>query len=77
MLPNTDETTAGELVAELAAHSPCAWSVGVVEARAGDTVGTLVDRADAELFRDRRRHNATRTGGAAGLDPREDAWPDA
>jgi hypothetical protein len=49
-------TSADELVAELAAHSPCAWCVGVVEARAGDTVGTLVDRADAEFSRDKRRH---------------------
>jgi len=77
VLPNTNETSAGALVAELAVHSPCAWSVGVVEARAGDTVGTLVDRADAELFRDKRRHKVARTGGAAGLDPWEDAWPDA
>ncbi|TYP82874.1 GGDEF domain-containing protein [Blastococcus xanthinilyticus] len=57
-LPDTSEAAAAELMAALESTHPFRWTTGVAGARPGDTVTSLLARADAQLYRnkaDRRR----------------------
>jgi GGDEF domain-containing protein len=53
-LPGTDAPGAQEVLDRLAG-APISWSVGTATARAGDTIATLLQRADAELYAGKRR----------------------
>nr|WP_239521166.1 GGDEF domain-containing protein [Blastococcus saxobsidens] len=53
-LPATDEAAATELLTQLAATHPFTWTGGVAEARPGDTLATVLARADAQLYRRKR-----------------------
>ncbi|MGY1704919.1 GGDEF domain-containing protein [Geodermatophilus sp. SYSU D00697] len=58
-LPNTDAGHAAELLARLRASHPASWSAGTATARPGDRLSDLVVRADAELYRNKRRSRRT------------------
>jgi diguanylate cyclase (GGDEF)-like protein len=60
-LPNTEASRAGELLSRLHASHPATWSAGTATALPGDALSDLVLRADAELYRDKRRRRARRT----------------
>ena len=77
VLPSADEANAHALISELATHSPAARSAGMAETPIGDTVRTLIDRADADLCRVKRERKALRARGASGLGLRADAGSDA
>jgi diguanylate cyclase (GGDEF)-like protein len=49
-LPGTDADGAWEILAQLDATHRFAWSVGVATARPGDTLATVLARADANLY---------------------------
>jgi diguanylate cyclase (GGDEF)-like protein len=53
-LPATDEDGAWKILQELDETHRFAWSVGVVTAQKGDTLGTVLARADAHLYRQKR-----------------------
>jgi diguanylate cyclase (GGDEF)-like protein len=53
-LPGTDAPAAVEVLARLDGGLPISWSVGTATARAGDSLTTLLQRADGELYRGKR-----------------------
>ncbi|MCA0146692.1 GGDEF domain-containing protein [Blastococcus sp. LR1] len=53
-LPATDEEAATELLTQLAATHPFTWTGGVATARPGDTLTTVLARADAQLYQRKR-----------------------
>jgi diguanylate cyclase (GGDEF)-like protein len=53
-LPGTDAASAPEVLQRLDGGLPIGWSVGTATARAGDSVATLLQRADAELYQSKR-----------------------
>jgi diguanylate cyclase (GGDEF)-like protein len=53
-LPATDRSGAEEILERLAASHEFAWSGGVATAVDGDTLPTLLARADADLYRQKR-----------------------
>ena len=56
-LPATDAPGADEVLARLHG-TPIGWSVGTATARHGDTIDTLLQRADAALYARKRRRRA-------------------
>jgi diguanylate cyclase (GGDEF)-like protein len=57
-LPDTDLDGAREVLDRLAEGAPATWSVGAAVAAEGDTLGTLLQRADSELYLDKRRRRS-------------------
>jgi diguanylate cyclase (GGDEF)-like protein len=57
-LPATDEEAATELLTQLAATHPFTWTGGVARARPGDTLDTVLARADAQLYERKRSGRA-------------------
>jgi diguanylate cyclase (GGDEF)-like protein len=53
-LPATDATGAAEILSRLDASHEFGWSVGVAGVRPGDTLGSVLARADADLYRHKR-----------------------
>jgi diguanylate cyclase (GGDEF)-like protein len=53
-LPGTDPQGATEILERLQASHEFGWSVGVAGVRAGDTLRTVLDRADEDLYRHKR-----------------------
>jgi diguanylate cyclase (GGDEF)-like protein len=53
-LPATDETGAAELLQQLQTTHGFTWSSGAATARSGEPLATLLDRADAALYADKR-----------------------
>jgi diguanylate cyclase (GGDEF)-like protein len=53
-LPGTDRSGAEEILERLAASHEFAWSGGVATLEEGDTLGTVLARADADLYRQKR-----------------------
>jgi diguanylate cyclase (GGDEF)-like protein len=53
-LPATDEEGAWEMLGQLAATHSFAWTVGLATARAGDTLSTVLARADGHLYQRKR-----------------------
>jgi diguanylate cyclase (GGDEF)-like protein len=53
-LPATDRDGASEILQRLAASHEFAWSGGVATAEEGDTLTTVLARADADLYRHKR-----------------------
>jgi diguanylate cyclase (GGDEF)-like protein len=53
-LPATDPSGAREILQQLDATNAFAWSVGVAAARPGDTLTTVLARADADLYLQKR-----------------------
>ena len=53
-LPGTDEDGAWHVLQQLDETHSFPWSVGVATVGAGDTLGTLLERADAQLYRRKR-----------------------
>jgi diguanylate cyclase (GGDEF)-like protein len=53
-LPATDLDGAAEMLSRLAASHTFAWSGGVATAQPGDTLTTVLARADADLYRHKR-----------------------
>ena len=53
-LPATDRSGAEEILERLAASHEFAWSGGVATAEAGDTLSSVLARADADLYRQKR-----------------------
>jgi diguanylate cyclase (GGDEF)-like protein len=53
-LPATDQDGAAEMLSRLASSHSFAWSGGVATAQAGDTLTTVLARADADLYRHKR-----------------------
>ena len=53
-LPATDRSGAEEILQRLAASHEFAWSGGVATAEEGDTLSTVLARADADLYRQKR-----------------------
>jgi diguanylate cyclase (GGDEF)-like protein len=58
-LPGTDGAAAQEVLARLDGTLPIGWSVGTATARAGDSLADLLQRADAQLYRGKRRRRGT------------------
>ncbi|MGY1633361.1 GGDEF domain-containing protein [Geodermatophilus sp. SYSU D01186] len=54
-LPDTDAASASELIARLQESHPASWSAGTATAGPGDTLSELLLRADADLYRHKRR----------------------
>ena len=54
LLPGTDRTAALGVIDRLLAVSPHPWSWGMSEYRAGDDVAALLERADSELYSQKR-----------------------
>jgi diguanylate cyclase (GGDEF)-like protein len=54
-LPATDEPGARKILGQLDATHDFAWSVGVATARDGDTLASVLARADADLYLEKRR----------------------
>ncbi|WP_188959672.1 diguanylate cyclase domain-containing protein [Modestobacter marinus] len=63
-LPATDAPGAQEVLERLAG-GPIGWSAGTATARAGDSLATLLQRADAELYAGKRRRTTTRRDGGS------------
>lgn len=59
ILSRTDELSAQSIVSRLRSDSPIAWSWGISQARAGDTVETLFLRGDNDLYVHKRRRHAS------------------
>jgi diguanylate cyclase (GGDEF)-like protein len=59
-LPTTDEDGAWELLGQLATSHSFAWTVGVASAHPGDTLSTVLGRADSHLYRRKRGGRTTR-----------------
>jgi diguanylate cyclase (GGDEF)-like protein len=53
-LPATDEDGAWGMLGQLAATHRFAWSAGVAAARPGDTLSSVIGRADADLYAKKR-----------------------
>ena len=53
-LPGTEEAGAWQILRQLDETHAFAWSVGVATAREDDTLGTVLARADAHLYRQKR-----------------------
>jgi diguanylate cyclase (GGDEF)-like protein len=53
-LPGTDENGAWQILRQLDEAHHFAWSVGVATAREDDTLGSVLARADAQLYRQKR-----------------------
>jgi diguanylate cyclase (GGDEF)-like protein len=53
-LPATDENGAWGMLEQLASTHQFAWSAGVAVARAGDTLPSVIARADADLYQKKR-----------------------
>jgi diguanylate cyclase (GGDEF)-like protein len=53
-LPCTDAAQAREAIRRLDGDLPIGWSVGTATARPGDTLASLLQRADAALYEDKR-----------------------
>jgi len=58
-LPNTDAAGAGEVLQRLDTDLPIGWSVGTATARPGDSLAALLQRADAQLYEDKRLRRAS------------------
>jgi diguanylate cyclase (GGDEF)-like protein len=58
-LPSTDEDGAWELLGQLAATHSFAWTVGVATARPGDSLSTVLGRADSHLYQRKRGGRTT------------------
>jgi diguanylate cyclase (GGDEF)-like protein len=58
-LPGTDTVRAEDLLARLRESHPASWSAGTATARPGDTLEDLLLRADADLYRHKRRSGRT------------------
>ncbi|WP_369141113.1 GGDEF domain-containing protein [Modestobacter versicolor] len=58
-LPGTDGPGAVEVLQRLDGGVPIGWSVGTATARDGDTLGTLLQRADAALYEGKRQRHST------------------
>jgi diguanylate cyclase (GGDEF)-like protein len=54
-LPGTDAARTTDLLARLRAAHPAAWSAGTATAGPGVTLAELLVRADADLYREKRR----------------------
>jgi len=59
-LPATDAPGAVEVLDRLTDGAPASWSVGTATAGDGDTLETLLARADAALYRDKHERRAAR-----------------
>jgi diguanylate cyclase (GGDEF)-like protein len=57
-LPGTDAAGSAEILARLDAAHPFGWSVGTATAVEGDTLSTMLSRADAALYEHKRRSRA-------------------
>lgn len=55
LLPATDRDAAIALLRRLQAESEGAWSFGLAERRPDDDLATLLARADADLYANKRR----------------------
>jgi PleD family two-component response regulator len=53
-LPATDPSGAREILQQLDATNSFTWSVGVAAAQPGDTLSTVLARADADLYLQKR-----------------------
>jgi diguanylate cyclase (GGDEF)-like protein len=53
-LPGTDAVAAEEVLRRLDGDLPIGWSVGTATARSGDSLTTLLQRADEELYQSKR-----------------------
>jgi len=53
VLPGTTLEQAERIVQELATDAPGAWSAGAATVKPGDSVGTLLDRADQRMYDDK------------------------
>jgi diguanylate cyclase (GGDEF)-like protein len=60
-LPGTDAAGTAEILARLDASHPFRWSVGTATAVDGDTVSTMLARADAALYEHKRRSRTVDT----------------
>lgn len=58
MLSRTDATATQRVMKRLRASSPFAWSWGIAQARTTDTAESLFERADNQLYRQKRRRDA-------------------
>jgi GGDEF domain-containing protein len=54
-LPATDLDGAREVLDRLAEDAAASWSVGAAVAGAGDSIATVLARADSALYRHKRR----------------------
>jgi diguanylate cyclase (GGDEF)-like protein len=54
-LPGTDQAAVAEVLERLDGGLPIGWSVGTATAGAGDSVASLLQRADAQLYEGKRR----------------------
>jgi diguanylate cyclase (GGDEF)-like protein len=66
-LPATDEDGAREILQQLDGTHDFAWSVGVATARPGDTLSTVLARADADLYLKKRSGRTPEPGTAHGV----------
>jgi diguanylate cyclase (GGDEF)-like protein len=57
-LPGTDAAGTAEILARLDASHPFRWSVGTATAVDGDSLSTMLSRADAALYEHKRRSRA-------------------
>jgi diguanylate cyclase (GGDEF)-like protein len=57
-LPGTDAAGSAEILARLEACHPFSWSVGTATAVEGDTLASMLARADTELYQHKRRSRA-------------------
>jgi diguanylate cyclase (GGDEF)-like protein len=57
-LPDTDAVGATEILARLEASHPFRWSAGTATAAAGDTLASMLARADVALYEQKRRSRA-------------------
>jgi diguanylate cyclase (GGDEF)-like protein len=58
-LPTTDEEGAWELLGQLATTHAFTWTVGVATAQRGDTLSSVLARADTHLYRRKRNGRTT------------------
>jgi diguanylate cyclase (GGDEF)-like protein len=57
-LPGTDGPAAQEILARLDGDLPVGWSVGTATVQAGDSLASLLQRADDQLYRGKRIRRA-------------------
>jgi diguanylate cyclase (GGDEF)-like protein len=58
-LPGTDGPAAAEILERLDCGLPISWSVGTATAQTGDSLATLLQRADAQLYLGKRLRRGT------------------
>jgi diguanylate cyclase (GGDEF)-like protein len=58
VLPGVDRGAAQVVARRLAERAPTSWSVGVAEARADDDTATLLARADARMYEQKRERRS-------------------